>query len=102
MARCVIPIRKPSSLWLQPSTARARRILAAKAWRSSLNSSVKSRGGPATRIVINRHTASFYADVPPAVFPPGAVGCQTATRSRIEVAMHAEAELEVVLVVHTQ
>ena len=64
------------------------------------------RNAPTTRVFdhgeLNFARLTIDQEKTPGGFPPGLLFSQTATRSRIEVAMDAEAELQVVLVVHTE
>src|SRR3569623_304450 len=89
MARWLKPTRKPSSLWLQPSTARDIRSLAAKASRSSLISSLRSREASASTCMRQLGTDKHLSAENPRRCPAGGL-ISDHIRSGIEVALGAE------------
>src|SRR3569623_230732 len=89
MARWLKPTRKPSSLWLQPSTARDIRSLAAKASRSSLISSLRSREASASTCMRQLGTDKHLSAENPRRCPAGGL-ISDQIRSGIEVALNAE------------
>src|SRR6185312_1255252 len=91
------PTRKPSSLWLQPSTARDMRNLAAKASRSSRISSTRSREASASTCMGQLGTDKPHLAENPRRFPAGGL-ISDQIRSGIEVALDTEHARDPVLI----